>query len=77
MQHFNLIMLFHGGIPIFLKNWKKKKNLKQNKCICFCHQLDKIANRSKKDLETINWLPIKERFDQCISNTLRINAPII
>ena len=49
----------------------------QNKCICCCQQLDKMADRSQKELEKVNWLPIKETFYQRISTTLKSNAPII
>ena len=36
----------------------------QNKCIRFCLQLDKMSRISQKELETINWFPIKERYNQ-------------
>ena len=54
----------------------------QNKCICFCLQLDKMSHISQKEFETIDWLPVKERYNHCTSiklpsKTLTINATII
>ena len=54
----------------------------QNKCICFCLQLDKMSHMSQKEFETIDWLPVKERYNHCAeiklpSKTLIINATII
>ena len=40
----------------------------QNKCIHFCPQLDKMSHISQKQFETIIWLPIKERYSQCINS---------
>ena len=40
----------------------------QNKCIRFCLQLDKMSHISQKEFETINWLPIKERYNQCVNS---------
>ena len=37
----------------------------QNKCICFCLQLDKMSHISQKEFETIDWLPVKERYNHC------------
>ena len=40
----------------------------QNKCIHFCPQLDKMSHISQKQFEIIIWLPIKERYSQCINS---------
>ena len=40
----------------------------QSKCIRFCLQLDKIPHISQKEFETINWLPVKERYNQCVNS---------
>ena len=40
----------------------------QNKCICFCLQLDKMTHMSHKEFEILNWLPVTERFNQCINS---------
>ena len=42
----------------------------QNKCIRFCLQLDKMTHISRKEFETLNWLPVTERFNQCITSTV-------
>ena len=50
---------------------KKLKNTIQalkNKCIRFYLQLDKMSHISEKEFETINWFPIKERFNQCVNS---------
>ena len=50
---------------------KSKKNFfqtSQNKCIRFCLQMAKMARISQKEFEPMNWLPIKERFHQCINS---------
>ena len=45
-----------------------------------CLQLNKMARVSQKELETMNWLPIKERFNQWIHSivfkTLIRNVPL-
>ena len=49
---------------------KKPRNriqTSQNECIRFLLQLDKILNISQKEFETINWLPIKERYNQPVN----------
>ena len=47
----------------------------------FCLQLDKMTHTSHKEFEILNWLPVTERFNQCINSivlsTLIINAQII
>ena len=40
----------------------------QNKCIRFCLKLDKRSHLSQKEFEAINWLPIKERYNQCVNS---------
>ena len=46
------------------KNLKIRIQTFQSKCIRFYLQLDKTAHISKKEFKTINWLPIKERYNQ-------------
>ena len=48
--------------PNLSKKLKNRIQTLQNKCICFCLQLDKMSHVSQKEFETINWLPIKERY---------------
>ena len=56
---------WYPNLSIKLKN---KNKTSQNKCICFCLQLDKMVHISRKEYETINWLSIKERFNQYINS---------
>ena len=54
--------------PNLSKKLKNRIQTSQNKCICFCLQLDKMSHISQKEFETINWLPIKERHNQCVNS---------
>ena len=54
--------------PNLSKKLKKRIQTSQNKCIRFSLQLDKMSQMSQKELETINWLPIKERYNQCLNS---------
>ena len=36
----------------------------QSKYIWYCLQLDKMTHISKNEFETLNWLPVKGRFNQ-------------
>ena len=38
----------------------------QNKCIRFCLQLDKMSTISHKEFKDLNWLPVFNRFEQCV-----------
>ena len=40
----------------------------QNKCICFWLQLDKMSHVSQEEFKTIDWFPIKERYNQCVNS---------
>ena len=48
------------------KNYKSKFQIMQNKCIRFCLKLDKRAHIGAKEFEQINWLPVEQRFNQCL-----------
>ena len=50
-----------------IKKLKNRIQISQNKCICFCQHLDKMTHTSHKELETLNLLPMTERFNQCIN----------
>ena len=50
--------------PNLSKKLKNRIQTSQNKCIRFCLQLDKLSHISQKEFETINWLSIKERYNQ-------------
>ena len=47
---------------------KNKIQITQNKCIRYCLQLDKMTHISKNEFETLNWLPVKDRFNQSINS---------
>ena len=40
----------------------------QNKWIRYCLQLDKMIHVSKNESETLEWLPVKKRFNQFINS---------
>ena len=52
--------------PNLTQNLKKKLQVMQNKCICFCLQLDKMSTISHKEFKDLNWLPVINRFEQCV-----------
>ena len=49
---------------------KRKIQIMQNKCVRYCLQLEKMTHNSKNEFETLNWLPVKDRFNQLISSTV-------
>ena len=51
--------------PNLTQKLKKKLQVTQNKCIHFC-QLDKISIVSHKEIKDLNWLPVINRFEQCV-----------
>ena len=52
--------------PNLNKNFKMCLQAAQNKCIRFCLKLGDRKSIAVKELEKINWLPIQERFNQCM-----------
>ena len=48
------------------KKFKSKLQTIQNICIRFCIQLNSSSHIGIKEFEQINWLPVPERFNQCI-----------
>ena len=52
--------------PNLTKKLKNRIQTSQNKCIRFCLQLDKMTHTSHKEFETLTWLPVTDRFNQCI-----------
>ena len=62
--HFNYAC--SAWYPNLTKKLKNRIQTSQNKCIRFCLQLDKMTHISHKEFEIVNWLPVNERFDQCI-----------
>ena len=55
--------------PSLNKSLKKKLQTLQNKCIRFCLNLNNRDHIGLTEFEKINWLPINDRFEQCISLT--------
>ena len=53
--------------PNLSRKLKNTIQTSQNKCFGFCLQLDKMSHISQKEFETINWLSIKERYNQCVN----------
>ena len=53
--------------PNLTQKMKNKIQITQNKCIWCCLQLDKMTHISKNEFETLNWLPVKDRFNQSIN----------
>ena len=54
--------------PNLTQKMESKIQIAQNKCIRYCLQLDKMTHISKRDFETLNWLPFKDRFNQSINS---------
>ena len=54
--------------PNLFKKLKNRTQTLQSKCICFCLQLDTMSHISQKEFKTTNWLPIKERYNQCANS---------
>ena len=55
--------------PYLNKSLKKKLETQQNKCIRFCLNLNNRDHIGLTEFEKINWLPINDHFEQCISST--------
>ena len=66
--HFNYAC--SAWYPSLTKKLKNRIQTSQNKCIRFCLQLDKMTHISHKEFETLNWLPVTERFNQSISSNI-------
>ena len=45
-----------------------KIRITHNKWIQYCLQLDKMTHISKNEFEILNWLPVKDRFNQSINS---------
>ena len=63
--HFDYACL--AWFPNLNKGLKKKIQITQNKCMRFCLQLGSKSHMGYLEFEKINWLPIEDRFDQCVS----------
>ena len=54
--------------PNLTQKMKHKIQIMRNKWIRYCLKLDKITHISKNKLKTLNWLPVKDRFNQSINS---------
>ena len=59
---------YSAWYPNLSKKLKNRIHTLQNKCIRFCLQLDKMPYISQNEFAKINWLPIEERYNQCINS---------
>ena len=65
VYYFNSCSAWYRNLTKKLKN---RVQTSQNRCMRFWLQLDKMTHISHKELETLNWLPVTERFNQCINS---------
>ena len=56
--------------PHLTQKMKNEIQITKNKCIPYCLQLGKMTHISKNEFETLNWLPVKDRFNQSINSTV-------
>ena len=56
--------------PFLNKRLTKKIQTAQNKCVRFCLNLNNRAHIGFKEFKDINWLPTKERFEQCTATNV-------
>ena len=57
-------------VPKLTQNLRNKLQTTQNKCIRFCLQLGNRSHIGATEFKQINWLPINERFSQCVCSTI-------
>ena len=62
--HFDFACL--AWYPNLNKKLKGKLQCAQNKCIRFCLSLGNRAHIGVNEFKKINWLPTRERFEQCV-----------
>ena len=56
--------------PLLKKNLKLKLQKAQNKCIRFCLNLPPRSHINPSHFRKINWLPVSDRVEYCIANTV-------
>ena len=54
--------------PNLTKILKNRIPTPQTKCIRFCLLLDNMIHISNQEFEILKWLPVTERFNQCINS---------
>ena len=53
--------------PNLSKKLKDKLQVTQNKCIRFCLELQSRKHISNEHFHNLNWLPIHQMFQQCVT----------
>ena len=66
--HFDFACL--AWYPNLNKKVKRKVQTAQNKCIRFCLNMENRAHIGVNEFKSINWLPTKNRFEQCILSNI-------
>ena len=56
--------------PNLSKKLKDKLQVTQNKCIRFCLKLQSREHISNEHFHKLNWLPINQRFQRCVTATV-------
>ena len=54
--------------PAELKIWKTESRLLRTNAYIFALQLDKMTHIFHKEYRTLTWLPVTERFNECINS---------
>ena len=52
------------------KKLKDELQVKQNKCSRFCLKLKCKGHISNEHFEKLNWVPVNQRFKQCVTSTV-------
>ena len=68
VQHFDYGC--SSWFPLFLKNLKLKFQKAQSKCIRFSLNLPPRSHIEPLHFRKINWLPVSDRVEYCIRNTI-------
>ena len=56
--------------PYLSKKLKDKLQVTENKCIRFSLKLQSREHISNEHFQKLNWLPINQRFQQCVTSTV-------
>ena len=56
--------------PDLSKKLKDKLQVTQNKCIRFCLKLQSREHISNEHFHELKWLPINQRFQQCVTSAI-------
>ena len=56
--------------PLINKRLTRRIQTAQNKCVRFCLNMNNRAHVGVREFKNINWLPTKERFEQCTATSV-------